>query len=89
MPVKIDLENAYDRIKQDRIEWDLLENVLRHIGFVDHFVRLIMRCKSLASLSIYGMVKNWTVSNLHRGFTKVILSPFTFCALHGGVEPTT
>lgn len=45
--IKIDLENAYDRI-----EWDFLEEVLQKVGFEDHLLQLIMYCTFELSLSI-------------------------------------
>lgn len=53
MTIKIDLEKAYDRIERG-----FLENFLRHTDFNDHFISLIMRYTSMASLSIYRMEKN-------------------------------
>ena len=36
----------------DKVHWDFLENLLRKMGFADHFVRIIMQCVITVSYSI-------------------------------------
>ena len=44
MVVKIDLENAYDRL-----EWSFVRMVLKHFGFPANIINLIMSCISSTS----------------------------------------
>jgi hypothetical protein len=39
MALKLDMSKVYDWV-----EWNFLEAIMRKIGFVDQWVRLIMKC---------------------------------------------
>lgn len=74
MAIKIDLEKSYDRIK-----WNFLEEVLRKIGFEDHFVCHIMNYTSQVSLSILWHDNKFDSFQPSRGIRKGDpLSPFLF-----------
>lgn len=47
MVVKIDLENAYDRV-----DWKFLEDDLREVGFGEFLIRVIMGCLTSSQLSV-------------------------------------
>lgn len=47
MAIKIDLENAYDRIR-----WNFVKLVLQEAGMEDKFISMIMECISSVSYNI-------------------------------------
>ncbi|KAM6549548.1 hypothetical protein CsatB_021224 [Cannabis sativa] len=47
MALKLDMSKAYDRI-----EWPFLESMLRKLGFVDWWVRLLLKCVSSARYTV-------------------------------------
>ncbi|XP_057811697.1 uncharacterized protein LOC131025935 [Salvia miltiorrhiza] len=46
---KLDLAKAYDRV-----EWNFLDSIMRHLGFAPLFVDLIMRCVTSVSFRVLG-----------------------------------
>ena len=47
MALKLDISKAYDRV-----EWSFFNQTLLRLGFSPNWVDLIMRCVSIASLSV-------------------------------------
>ena len=47
MALKLDMSKAYDRM-----EWTCLDKIMKKLGFVEHWRRLIMRCVSTISYAI-------------------------------------
>ncbi|KAM6584214.1 hypothetical protein CsatB_011216 [Cannabis sativa] len=47
MALKLDMSKAYDRI-----EWNFLEAMLRKLGFIENWVRLIMKCVKSANYCV-------------------------------------
>ena len=47
MTLKLDMSKAYDRV-----EWAFLENLMRRIGFSDHWINLIVFCLKTITYSI-------------------------------------
>ena len=47
MTLKLDMSKAYDRV-----EWIFLEKVMRHLGFVENTVKLIMLCMSSITYAV-------------------------------------
>ena len=47
MTLKLDMRKAYDRV-----EWAFLENLMRRMGFSDHWINLIMFCLKIVTYSI-------------------------------------
>ena len=47
MALKLDMSKAYDRV-----EWEFLERIMRHLGLGDRLVKLIMSCISSVSYSM-------------------------------------
>ena len=47
MALKLDKTKAYDRV-----EWAFLENLMRRMGFSDHYINLIMFCLETVTYSI-------------------------------------
>ncbi|CAH9116414.1 unnamed protein product [Cuscuta europaea] len=45
--LKLDMSKAYDRV-----EWPFLEGMMRHLGFEERWVRLVMECVTSVSYSI-------------------------------------
>ena len=47
MAFKLDMSKAYDKV-----EWEFLERIMRHLGLGDRLVNLIMSCISSVSYSV-------------------------------------
>ena len=47
MALKLDMSKAYDRV-----EWEFLERIMRHLGLGDRLVKLIMSCISSVSYTV-------------------------------------
>ena len=47
MALKLDLSKAYDRV-----EWAFLEGIMRHMGFAEEWIRLLMMCVNSVSFSV-------------------------------------
>ena len=47
MAFKLDMSKAYDKVK-----WEFLERIMRHLGLGDRLVNLIMSCISSVSYSV-------------------------------------
>jgi hypothetical protein len=47
MTVKLDMSKAYDRV-----EWNFLEEVMRHLGFAEQWINLVMMCVRIANYAI-------------------------------------
>jgi len=47
MAIKLDISKAFDRL-----EWSFLEQILRHLGFSDKWIRLMMICVKIVTFSI-------------------------------------
>jgi hypothetical protein len=45
--LKLDMSKAYDMV-----EWDFLEQMMRHLGFDEQWIRLIMECVSTVSYQL-------------------------------------
>ena len=45
--LKLDMSKAYDRM-----EWIFLEKVIRHVGFADSLIKIIMSCISTVSYAV-------------------------------------
>lgn len=45
--LKLDMSKAYDRV-----EWKFFENMMRRLGFVDPWIKLIMECTTSVSYRI-------------------------------------
>ena len=45
--LKLDMSKAYDRV-----EWIFLEKVIRHVGFADSLIKMIMSCISTVSYAV-------------------------------------
>ena len=57
MALKLDMSKAYNRV-----EWKFLEKVMKHLGFVNSLVNLIMPCLKLVSYFI--LLNGQPVGNL-------------------------
>ena len=74
MDVKLDMSKAYDRV-----EWDFLEGMMKHLGFHTEWIVLIMRCVCSISYSVClnGVQGEWFSPS--RGLRQGdLLSPFLF-----------
>jgi len=47
MTIKLDMSKAYDKA-----EWSYLESVMRHVGFTERWIKLLMLCVKTISYSI-------------------------------------
>ena len=79
MALKLDMSKAYDKV-----EWIFLEKVMRHLGFADSLIKIIMSCMSTVFYTVLlngqpvGNIK--PIKGLRQGDS---LSPYFFllCAL--------
>ena len=74
MALKLDMSKAYDKV-----EWEFLERIMRHLGLGDRLVNLIMSCISSVLILCSLMVSLWDLLNRNEVFVRVILyHPISF-----------
>lgn len=74
MAVKIDLAKAYDKV-----EWVVLERILRLHGFLDKFINLVMNCIDSASFSILVNGSPYDMFQSSRGLKQGTSFPSFVC----------
>jgi hypothetical protein len=47
MAVKLDMSKVYDQV-----EWNFIEEVMRHLGFTEQWINLVMMCVRTANYAI-------------------------------------
>jgi len=73
MGFKLDMNKAYNRV-----EWPFLEAVMRKLGFVEQWIKLIMACVTQSPTLSLLMEVRWEIFSHQEGFAKGIPFPTTF-----------
>ena len=76
MALKLDISKAYDRI-----EWSFLEQMMRHLGFVEEWINWVMMCVTSVSYSFSLMGNQWVLYTLKEGFGKGFVVSVLICNL--------